>query len=115
MQSRNPFLHYLNSCRRTVRNRSRSIWSITAEAAKSWDEMTTEERNVYIEKAHHSYQLRDRYAQHILRHWRSALADESTLNVKDMVTTIRLMQLWRINPFVDILESDEITKNIERH
>uniref|UniRef100_A0A1A9VF24 HMG box domain-containing protein n=1 Tax=Glossina austeni TaxID=7395 RepID=A0A1A9VF24_GLOAU len=106
IQSRNPFLHYLNAYRTTVRDRSRSIWSTTAEAAKRWDEMTMEEKTVYIEKAHHCYHLRDRYAQHVLRHLRRALADESKLNVKDMVATIRMMQLWRRNPLMDVLESD---------
>lgn len=54
IQSRNPFFHYLNAYRKTVRNYPRSIWSVTAAAAKRWNEMPMHEKCIYIDKARHT-------------------------------------------------------------
>ncbi|KAI9580702.1 hypothetical protein GQX74_013203 [Glossina fuscipes] len=118
IQSRNPFFHYLNAYRKTVRNYPRSIWSITAEAAKSWNEMPMEEKSIYIEKARHAghiYHLRDPRMQLVLGQLRKGLASQTTLNIPQMATTVDLMQLWKRQTLMEVLETNKKSKNIGRH
>uniref|UniRef100_A0A1A9VF23 Uncharacterized protein n=1 Tax=Glossina austeni TaxID=7395 RepID=A0A1A9VF23_GLOAU len=119
IQSRNPFFHYLNAYRKTVRNYPRSIWSITAEAAKRWNEMPMREKCIYIEKARHAgyiYHLRDPCMQLVLGQLRKALAkNQTTLNIPEMAATIELIQLWKRQALTGASETDKKSKNIKRH
>uniref|UniRef100_A0A1A9WL04 Uncharacterized protein n=1 Tax=Glossina brevipalpis TaxID=37001 RepID=A0A1A9WL04_9MUSC len=118
IHSRNPFFHYLNAYRKTVHNPSRSIWSITAEAAKHWGEMTVNEKSVYIKKARRAgcmYYLHDPLVRRVLGHLRRALADDSKLDVSEMIATAQLMQRWKKETLMEVLESDKKSKNIEPH
>uniref|UniRef100_A0A1A9ZZW7 Uncharacterized protein n=1 Tax=Glossina pallidipes TaxID=7398 RepID=A0A1A9ZZW7_GLOPL len=115
IQSRNPFFHYLNAYRKTVRNYPRSIWSITAAAAERWNEMPMHEKCIYIDKARHAgytYHLRDRCMQLVLGQLRKVLAkNQTTQNIPEMAKTIELIQLWKRQTLMEALETDRKSQN----